>query len=230
SSLGYDPRIGAGGMRPGLGFGGGCLPKDVRALASQADALGLDDTASLLRSVDAINEQCRLRMVGLAAELAGGSLAGARVGVLGLAFKAGTDDARDSPALAVTAAVAALGASVTAYDPAAAVRAARVLPGIRYAGSVTDAAADAHVLLVLTDWPEFAELDPAELGRVVARRAVADGRHALDGSRWRAAGWSYGILGGYLEQASGEHRDRRMKLRAAEPARRGATGGLPAAG
>jgi len=130
----------------------------------------------------------------------------------------------------VTAAVAALGASVTAYDPAAAVRAARVLPGIRYAGSVTDAAADAHVLLVLTDWPEFAELDPAELGRVVARRAVADGRHALDGSRWRAAGWSYGILGGYLEQASGEHRDRRMKLRAAEPARRGATGGLPAAG
>jgi UDPglucose 6-dehydrogenase len=196
SALGHDPRIGAAGMHPGLGFGGGCLPKDTAALAQQAATLGAAEMASLLRSVSAINRQRRGRMVELTASLAGGTLDGATVGVLGLAFKPGTDDIRDSPALAVAAAVADAGAVVTGYDPAATGRARLALPGLRYAASIAEAARGADVLLVLTDWPQFADADPAELGRLVAGRNVADGRHALDPARWRAAGWRYRALGG----------------------------------
>ncbi|HEX8005051.1 MAG TPA: UDP-glucose/GDP-mannose dehydrogenase family protein [Trebonia sp.] len=196
SALGHDPRIGAASMRPGLGFGGGCLPKDTAALAQQAAALGAAETAALLRSVSAINRQRRGRMVELAASLAGGTLDGAAVGVLGLAFKPDTDDIRDSPALAVAAAVAEAGAAVAGYDPAATGRARLALPGLRYAASVAEAARGADVLLVLTDWPQFADADPAELGRLVARRNVADGRYILDPARWRAAGWRYRAIGG----------------------------------
>lgn len=137
-------------------------------------------------------------MVDLAAKLAGGSLEGTAVGVPGLAFKAGTDDIRDSPALAVAAAVAERGADVTAYDPVATARARAALPGLRYAASAADAVRGADALLVLTDWPEFAELDPVELGRLAAGRNVADGRHVLDPARWRSAGWLYRALGGPL--------------------------------
>jgi UDPglucose 6-dehydrogenase len=205
-TLGYDPRIVAGGMRPGLGFGGGCLPKDTRALESQAASLGAADTASLLHSVDVINQRSRERMVNLAAELAGGSLDGARIGVLGLAFKPGTDDIRDSPAMEVTAMIAGCGAEVTAYDPAAVRRARQALPDLRYADSLIEAARGADLLLLLTDWPEFSAADPEALGELVARRAVADGRYALDAGRWRAAGWLYGALGApysHLTEAAG---------------------------
>jgi UDPglucose 6-dehydrogenase len=204
-ALGYDRRIGEAGMRPGLGFGGGCLPKDASALARQAAALGAGEMAGLLHQVGAINAQRRRRMVELAASLAGGALAGAAVGVLGLAFKPGTDDIRDSPALAVAAAVAEGGAIVTAYDPAATGRARLAFPGLRYAASAAEAARGADVLLVLTDWPEFADLDPAEVGSLVARRGVADGRHVLDPARWRAAGWRYAALGGETAAAAGEN-------------------------
>jgi UDPglucose 6-dehydrogenase len=195
AALGHDSRIGAGGMRPGLGFGGGCLPKDARALESQAAALGAGDLALLLHSVDLINQRRREAMISLAAELAGGSLSGTRIGVLGLAFKPGTDDIRDSPAVAVAAAIAARGADVTAYDPAATAKARAVAPGLRYAGSLIEAARGAELLLVLTDWPEFSAVDPEALGAVVARRVVADGRLVLDPGRWRDAGWRYGALG-----------------------------------
>jgi UDPglucose 6-dehydrogenase len=212
-ALGYDPRIGAGSMRPGLGFGGGCLPKDTRSLARQAG----EDLAGLLRHVDAINRHRRERMVDLAAQLAGVSLAGARVGLLGLAFKPGTDDIRDSPAMEVAADLAGQGAEVTAYDPAATERARRVLPGLRYAGSMIDAAKDADVLLLLTDWPEFSAADPDELGGVVARKVIADGRHALDPVRWRAAGWRYGALGSYPTRgADGGMRPARAAMRVVE--------------
>lgn len=216
-ALGADPRIGADGLRPGLGYGGGCLPKDARALAGQSEASGAEGLASLLRSVDAINDGRRSRMVELAASLAeapldgprrvgflsGDPLDGARIGVLGLAFKAGTDDIRESPALAVAGDIARRGAAVTAYDPAvtadpgaAARRARQSLPGsVRFAGSADGAVRGADVLLVLTDWPEFAALDPARLGGLVARRAVADGRFVLDPARWREAGWDYRALG-----------------------------------
>jgi UDPglucose 6-dehydrogenase len=194
-ALAYDHRIGPASLRPGLGFGGGCLPKDIRAFLTRATELGAADSVSFLHEMDAINGRRRTRMVALAEELAGGSLAGRRVGVLGLAFKPDSDDIRDSPALAVATAVHALGAEVTAYDPVAMDRARRAHPELGYAGSVLGAAADADVLLLLTEWPEFSQADPEVIGKAVASRNIADGRNALDAGAWRAAGWAYRALG-----------------------------------
>jgi UDPglucose 6-dehydrogenase len=170
------------------------LPKDTRIFGELAAELGVTGAAGLLRLVDAINRRQRERMVRLAAELvegSGGTLAGARVGVLGLAFKPGTDDVRDSPAMAVAAALGDLGATVTAFDPAAMDRARAQRPGLRCARSAVAAARDADVVLVLTEWPQFAALEPEDLASVVAKRNIADGRCALDPARWQAAGWRY---------------------------------------
>jgi UDPglucose 6-dehydrogenase len=134
-------------------------------------------------------------MVDLALEMAGGSLEGRAVGVLGCSFKPNSDDIRDSPALDVAGTVHGLGARVTVYDPAALDRARQVHPELEYADSMLAAAADADVLLLLTEWPEFIEADPEVVGKVVARRNIADGRGALDGDRWRGAGWRYRALG-----------------------------------
>ncbi len=193
--LGRDPRIGAGGLGPGLGFGGGCLPKDIRALLDRAGELGAGPALSFLRDVDTINLRCRSRAVTAAAELAGGSLRGQRVGVLGAAFKPGSDDIRESPALAVATAVCELGAQVTVYDPAATAKAVAACPQLGQASSAEAAARDADVLLVLTEWDEFRTADPEILGKAVRRRNVLDARHALDPGRWRAAGWTYRALG-----------------------------------
>jgi UDPglucose 6-dehydrogenase len=189
--LAYDHRIGGAGLRPGLGFGGGCLPKDIRAFMTRASELGAGEAVSFLRHIDAINTRRRSRMVELASELAGGSLRGSNVGVLGLAFKPDSDDIRDSPALGVATALSSLGARVTAYDPAAMDKARLAYPELEYAGSVLGAASDADVLLLLTEWAEFRQVDPEIIGKAVARRNVADGRHALDPALWRAAGWTY---------------------------------------
>ncbi len=193
--LGRDRRIGASGLGPGLGFGGGCLPKDIRALLDRAEELGAGQALSFLRDVDSINLRCRSRAVAAAAELAGGSLEGKVVGVLGAAFKPGSDDIRESPALEVATAVRALGARVTVYDPAAAAKAVRAYPQLERADSAEATALDADVLLVLTEWDEFREADPEILGKAVRRRTVLDTRHALDPARWRAAGWTYRALG-----------------------------------
>jgi UDPglucose 6-dehydrogenase len=182
-------------MRPGLGFGGGCLPKDIRAFVTRATDIGAGEAVSFLQQVDAINTRRRSRMVGLARELAGGSLQGRRVGVLGLAFKPDSDDIRDSPAVDVATALCRLGARVTTYDPAAMDNARLAHPELEYAGSVVGAAADADVLLVLTEWAEFRQADPEIIGKAAARRNVADGRHALDPALWRAAGWTHRALG-----------------------------------
>lgn len=194
-ALGLDPRIGSAALRPGLGFGGGCLPKDIRAFMARAEELGVDQALSFLREVDAINMRRRARMVDLARELAGGSLRDQTIGVLGVAFKPDSDDIRDSPALDVAATIHDLGAAVTVYDPAALVHARRVHPELSYADSMTDAVKGADVTLLLTEWQEFREADPKELAQMVARRNIVDGRNSLDADHWRAAGWTYRALG-----------------------------------
>jgi UDPglucose 6-dehydrogenase len=199
-ALGQDSRIGPDALQPGLGFGGGCLSKDIRAFLDRGRELGVAPAVGFLSEVDAINQRRRDATVALAAGLAGGSLAGdslagRRAGVLGLAFKPESDDIRDSPALEVAARISDLGATVTAYDPAAMGRARRACPRLRYAGSMAEAAQGADVLLLLTEWAEFAGADPYALGGVVTHRNVVDGRNVLDPARWRAAGWRYRALG-----------------------------------
>jgi UDPglucose 6-dehydrogenase len=194
-ALGHDPRIGAGSLRPGAGFGGGCLPKDIRAFMARAAELGVGPALTFLGEIERINHRCVTRIVGLAATMSGGSLRGRRVGVLGAAFKARSDDIRESPALRIARSLHDLGARVTVYDPVAGPRARAVYPELGYAPSLLAAADGADVLLVLTDWPEFAEADPAAVGKVVARRDVIDGRCVLDPARWQAAGWRYQALG-----------------------------------
>jgi UDPglucose 6-dehydrogenase len=194
-ALGHDPRIGRASMRPGLGFGGGCLPKDIRAFMARAEELGVEPALSFLRQVDDINLRRRARMVDLAREQAGGSLQGRTIGVLGVAFKPDSDDIRDSPALDVAATIHGLGATVTVYDPAAMGHARRAHPELGYAGSAVEAVTGADVTLLLTEWQEFREADPEELGQAVAQRHILDGRNALDPDRWRAADWVYRALG-----------------------------------
>ncbi len=194
-ALSLDERIGGRFLVPGLGFGGGCLPKDIRAFGATARELGVGSVSALLSEVDAVNLRRRARMVDLALELAGGSLEGRAVGVLGCSFKPHSDDIRDSPALDVAGTVHGLGARVTVYDPAAMDRARQVHPELEYASSMLDAAAGADLLLLLTEWREFVDADPRVLGDAVAQRNIADGRSALDADRWRAAGWRYRALG-----------------------------------
>ncbi len=193
--LGADLRIGSAFLRPGLGFGGGCLPKDIRAFMARAAELGAGEALGFLREIDAINLRCRARMIELAQDLAGGSFAGRIVGVLGVAFKPDSDDIRDSPALDVAKAIHDSGARVTVYDPAAMDKARQAHPELAYADSVVGAACDADVLLLLTEWRELREADPEVLGKTVARRKIADGRNALDPDVWRGAGWDYRALG-----------------------------------
>ncbi|MGO8961464.1 MAG: UDP-glucose dehydrogenase family protein [Streptosporangiaceae bacterium] len=193
--LGADPRIGSACLRPGLGFGGGCLPKDVRAFLARAEELGADDALKFLREVDAINLGRRTGMVNLVCEALGGSVAGKLVCVLGAAFKPGSDDVRDSPALDVAQILHGLGAEVTVYDPAAAENARKAWPELRYAPSVLAAATGADIVLLLTDWPEFAAIDPEQLASVTAARNIIDGRYVLNPARWRAAGWQYRASG-----------------------------------
>lgn len=194
-SLAADPRIGGGFLGTGLGYGGGCLPKDVRAFRAAAEELGARSLALLLRQVDQINLHCRTRVIDLARDVTGGSLDGRRVGVLGIAFKPGIDDVRDSPSLEVCGRLIAEGAKVTVHDPVAMANAAALRPDLRYAESALAASAGADVVMHLTEWPEYRSIDPDILGRVVAQRTIVDARCALDEQRWRSAGWSFHIMG-----------------------------------
>jgi len=194
-ALSYDERIGNRYLNPGLGFGGGCLPKDIRAFMARAGELGADQALTFLREVDAINMRRRARMVDLARELTGGSFRGCTVGVLGAAFKPNSDDIRDSPALDVALTIKQQGGDVTVYDPIALDNARKAHPQLSYGDSVLDAVRGAHVVLLLTEWQEFVDLDPEELGSVVAARRIVDGRNALNAETWRSAGWHYRALG-----------------------------------
>jgi len=194
-ALGYDARIGRRFLSPGLGYGGGCLPKDIRAFRATAADLGVDSLVSLLTTVDAINLGRRDRVVELARRAAGGTLSGRRIAVLGVAFKPNSDDVRDSPSLAVCDQLAREGAVVSVHDPVAMPSAARKRPGLRYAPSVSEAAEGADLVLHLTEWSDYRAIDPAALARVVARRVIIDARCCLDADLWREAGWTMHVLG-----------------------------------
>ncbi|MFI5099990.1 MAG: UDP-glucose dehydrogenase family protein [Actinomycetes bacterium] len=194
-ALAHDKRIGGDFLRAGLGFGGGCLPKDIRAFMARAGELGVDQALTFLREVDAINQRRRARTVDLARAALGGSFDGRSVTVLGAAFKPGSDDVRDSPALDVAVTIHEQGGRVRVYDPQAMENARARFPLLTYSHDVQSACEGADIVLHLTEWAEFRELDPAQLGEVVAHRRVVDGRGVLDAERWRAAGWTYRALG-----------------------------------
>jgi UDPglucose 6-dehydrogenase len=194
-ALSHDARIGGRFLHAGLGFGGGCLPKDIRAFMARAGEIGVDQALSFLTEIDNINGRRRARMVDLAREMCGGSLVEARVAILGAAFKPNTDDIRDSPALDVALSIQSAGAAVRIFDPQAMDNARRVCPTLRYAESAVDAARHADVVLHLTEWSEFRQMHPDTLRGVVARPVIVDGRNALDRELWRSNGWTYRALG-----------------------------------
>jgi UDPglucose 6-dehydrogenase len=194
-ALGHDRRIGRGFLAAGLGFGGGCLPKDLRSMMATADELGAPEAHALLREVDRINAHCRTRVVDIAVEQCGGSVNGRGIGVLGAAFKPGTDDVRDSPALEVAGQLQVRGADVRVYDPQANANASALFPTLEYVDSVEAAVRDADLLLHLTEWQEFRDLDPAKLLTLPLEAQIVDARNALDPHRWRAAGWVFRGVG-----------------------------------
>ena len=202
--LGDDPRIGRAFLNAGVGFGGGCLPKDIRALAATAEALGATDAVRLLAEVDNANIAARERVVDAAVEMCGGDVTGQRIGVLGAAFKPRSDDVRDSPALYVAHELHSRGAKVRVYDPEANVNARAVRPELRYVASPDTAARGADLLMLLTDWPEFARLDPAAVAGLVKHRRIIDGRNALDADRWTAAGWQLRAVGRGLRRVDAD--------------------------
>ena len=194
-AIGYDARIGRRFLNAGLGFGGGCLPKDIRGFMARAEELGVDQALEFLREVDSINLRRRERMVDLAREVLGGEIEGHRIAVLGLAFKPDSDDVRDSPALDVAARLAELGAVVVATDPEAIETSRRLRPTLSYVSTVDEAVKGADAVLLLTEWREYRDLDPARLAALVASPVIVDGRNCLDPTLWRGAGWTYRALG-----------------------------------
>ncbi|WP_405480663.1 UDP-glucose dehydrogenase family protein [Streptomyces sp. NBC_00009] len=195
-AIGYDERIGPKFLRAGIGFGGGCLPKDIRAFMARAGELGADQALTFLREIDSINMRRRGQMVEMTREaLGGGSFLGKRVAVLGATFKPDSDDVRDSPALNVAGQIHLQGGQVTVYDPKGMDNARRLFPTLGYAESAEAAVRGADVVLHLTEWREFRELDPAALGELAGTRLILDGRNALDPVLWRKAGWTYRAMG-----------------------------------
>jgi UDPglucose 6-dehydrogenase len=193
-ALGYDPRIGRRFLNAGLGFGGGCLPKDIRAFMARAGELGANHALTFLREVDSINMRRRTRMVELATK-ACGSLLGANMAVLGAAFKPESDDVRDSPALNVAGMLQLNGATVNVYDPKAMENSQRLFPTLNYSASVVEACDRADAVLVLTEWREFVELNPHDLADTVRAKVIVDGRNCLDSAKWSDAGWRVYALG-----------------------------------
>jgi UDPglucose 6-dehydrogenase len=189
-SIGYDVRIGRRMLQAGIGFGGGCLPKDIRAFVHRAGELGVEDAMTLLRHVDDVNQRQRERAVEVIKTMLGGYLAGARIAVWGAAFKPDSDDVRDSPALSIAGQLHLRGAQVHVFDPRANETARLAFPTLAYAESAIDACRDADIVLHLTEWPEFREITPGDLEGAVRRRLLFDGRNVLDLAAWRDAGWT----------------------------------------
>ncbi len=194
-AIGYDPRIGNRFLAAGLGFGGGCLPKDIRAFMARAGELGAEEALTFLREVDQINLRRRAHTVDLARKALDGSFSGKAVTVLGAAFKPNSDDVRDSPALDVAVAISNSGAHVVVHDPKGLTNAARVYPNLAYEQDVMAALAGAHLVIHATEWAEYRDLDPIAVGGAAAGRHIIDARNTLDPAAWRNAGWTYRALG-----------------------------------
>ncbi|WP_193612543.1 nucleotide sugar dehydrogenase [Nocardioides lijunqiniae] len=194
-AIGHDARIGRRFLNAGIGFGGGCLPKDIRAFVHRAGELGVDDALAFLRQVDDVNQRQRQRVARIATAMLGGSVTRSRICVWGAAFKPDSDDVRDSPALSIAGRLHVRGAHVTVYDPQATETARARFPTLDYVSSAVDAARDADLVLHLTEWPEFRAVDIAEVSAVVRRQQLLDGRNVLDLPSWRAAGWTARGLG-----------------------------------
>ncbi len=194
-AIGLDERIGRKFLSPGLGFGGGCLPKDIRAFRSTAAEQGVGSLVDLLTTVDTVNQGRRDRVLTLARQAVGGELDGKRIAVLGAACKPNSDDIRDSPSLAISGTLARQGAVVSVHDPVAMPNASRVHPDLRYADSVHEAAENADLVLHLTEWADYRSIDPAVLAEIVAVPVLIDARCTLDAAAWRSAGWSVYVPG-----------------------------------
>ena len=194
-AIGMDARIGRRFLNAGLGFGGGCLPKDIRAFMARAGELGVDQALTFLREVDAINMRRREKTVDLVRGSFGGSLLGHTVTVLGAAFKPNSDDVRDSPALSIAGSLSLAGASVSVYDPQAMENAKKNFPTLEYAPSTEAALEGSEMVVVATEWKQFREIDPVAAKKLVKRAAVLDGRNCLPADEWRAAGWDVTCLG-----------------------------------
>ena len=194
-AIGHDARIGRRFLNAGVGFGGGCLPKDIRAFAARAEELGKGESVAFLKEVDAINLRRRQRVVDMVLEVLGDEPFGKRVAVLGLAFKPDSDDVRDSPALDVAVQLKGRGADVIATDPQAIPTASRLHPQLDFEADTTAVLTGADVVVLVTEWREYRELDPVAVGALVAARTIIDGRNCLDAAAWRAAGWTYLSMG-----------------------------------
>jgi UDPglucose 6-dehydrogenase len=194
-AIGLDSRIGSRFLSAGLGFGGGCLPKDIRAFMALGEELGVGKSLTFLREVDEINMRRRQKAVDVARELVGGSFLGRRVAVLGAAFKPDSDDIRDSPALNVAAAIKLQGAHVTVHDEEAMDNARAAFPHLDYAREPAKACEGADVVLHLTEWQQYRELDPAALAGITNTPRILDARNVLDMRSWQAAGWTVRALG-----------------------------------
>jgi UDPglucose 6-dehydrogenase len=191
TAIGYDPRIGNRFLQAGIGFGGGCLSKDLRGFMARAAELGAKEALEFLSDIDSINLRARIRMIEFAVAELDGNVIGKKILVLGAAFKPDSDDVRDSPALVITDALAQRGAQVIIHDPKAIENAKAKFPHLNFTTDVAEGALGAELVLHLTEWREYRELDPAELGQLVARRRIIDGRNALSATKWQDAGWTY---------------------------------------
>ena len=194
-AIGYDPRIGSRFLQAGIGFGGGCLPKDIRAFMARAGELGADQALDFLREIDSINLRARQRVIELVRRDLSDNLAGKKIAVLGAAFKPDSDDVRDSPALDIAAQIAAAGAIVTIHDPKAIAPAKKRFPALGFSEDIEGALKGADLVLHLTEWKIYRELDPAKMAKLVANPIMIDGRNALDREAWTAAGWKFRALG-----------------------------------
>ena len=194
-AIGYDPRIGSRFLQAGIGFGGGCLPKDIRAFMARAEELGASQAVEFLKEIDAINLRARQRVIELVRKDLSDDLQGKKVAILGAAFKPDSDDVRDSPALDIAAQIQAAGAVVTVHDPKAIANAQKRFPALNFADDVNATLKDAEIVLHLTEWKIYQEIDPVKVKSIVKNPIVIDGRNALDRDLWQSAGWKFRALG-----------------------------------